>query len=174
MAISTKKQTYVYKLKKEEVQSGFPEEYDLKDENPHKRHFLMSPDFSVAVSENKFQGEKYICLTHFSKVQNVEMRLMPKSLMNTKSVFKGRKFVFFTPDLKYVGIKTNAGYYSLFRIKNCKLICNLKFDYCDFALTLGHGGFMTALGIIDVRTRTCLPWSLEALLHFSRDDIHIF
>jgi hypothetical protein len=33
---------------------------------------------------------------------------------------------------------------------------------------------MQALGIIDVRSRTCLPWKLEALVHFSRDDIHLF
>ena len=173
VAITGKKETkffltklFMKKEDDEKEESGFNlvDEYDIKAYSTRDRHMLMSPDFSTAVTENKFQGEKYICLTHLGKEDsnNVEMRLMPKSLMNTRSVFKGQKFVFFTSDFKYVGIKTNAdaGYYSLYRINNSKLICNLRYDYCDFALTLGHGGFMVALGIIDVRTRTCLPWSL--------------
>lgn len=115
---------------------------------------------------------KYICLYHLKK--EVEMILMPRQFMEHKNIFKGRLFAFFTVDSKFVGIKTNGGNFNLYRVENGKLMCSLNFEYIDFAMTLGRGGFMQAMGIIDVKSRNCSPWTLEALVHFSRDDLHLF
>ena len=33
---------------------------------------------------------------------------------------------------------------------------------------------MSAVGIIDIQTRTCMPWSIKALIQYSRHDLHLF
>ena len=33
---------------------------------------------------------------------------------------------------------------------------------------------MVAVGLIDILARKCAPWSIKALIHFSRDDLHLF
>jgi len=54
------------------------------------------------------------------------------------------------------------------------MLCSLYNDCIDIAFTMGAGGFLVAVGIIDFVTRTCAPWSIKALIHFCRHDLHLF
>jgi hypothetical protein len=31
-----------------------------------------------------------------------------------------------------------------------------------------------AVGMIDIVTRKCSPWSIKGLIHFARNDMHLF
>lgn len=53
-------------------------------------------------------------------------------------------------------------------------MCTLNFEDTDILFSKSQGGFLQAIGLIDIRARKCFPWSIKACLHFSRSDIHIF
>ena len=81
---------------------------------------------------------------------------------------------FFTIDNEYCGVKTKDQDYQLFRCRDGRLVCNLTNDYFEFAFSMGTGGFIVAVGMIDIVTRKCSPWSIKGLIHFARNDMHLF
>ena len=100
---------------------------------------------------------------------------MPIENRNKTNVWGTSELVaFFTSDNKYCGVKTKNHDYHLFRCSDGRLLCQLDHKYFEFAFSMGAGGFMVAIGLIDIMSRKACPWSIEALIHFSRDDLHLF
>jgi hypothetical protein len=50
----------------------------------------------------------------------------------------------------------------------------LDSKYFTPALSKGQGGSTVCTGIVDELSRKCLPFSIKALIHFSRDRLHLF
>jgi len=125
----------------------------------------LSPDFKYGIFEHPHEGKQWISILHLDgdNRSNI-LKLLPVSsrnytdLQNTTQLFS-----FFTSDNNFLGIKTTPNDYKLFKL-NGKLLCTLHSNYCDLALTMGGGGLITAVGIIDKKSRTCAPWSIKALI----------
>ena len=89
-----------------------------------------------------------------------------KNMMGTSNLM-----AFFTVDNKFCGVKTKTLDYQLFRCSDGHLVCTLDHRYLEFAFSLGAGGVLVVVGIIDLMTRKCAPWSIIALMAFTRDDL---
>ena len=40
-------------------------------------------------------------------------------------------------------------------------------------MTMGAGGFLVAVGILDLMSRKCMRWSIKACMHMTHDFLHI-
>jgi len=91
-----------------------------------------------------------------------------------RTLEENRLLAFYTKDNKYVGLKTAQNNYKIFRLEDGQQMCTIDSADTEICFSLSSGGFITAIGLIDIRTRQCHPWSIESCLHFSRNDIHLF
>jgi len=136
----------------------------------------MSPDFKYGIFEFKFEGQRFVSILHLegdNKGNN--FKLMPIENRNKTNEWETNELMaFFTIDNEYCGVKTRDQDYQLFRCQDGRLVCNLKHDYFEFAFSLGTGGFIVAVGLIDIVSRKCSPWSIKSLIHFARHDMHLF
>jgi hypothetical protein len=75
--------------------------------------------------------------------------------------------VFFDEQSKFVGIRCNAEKYKIYRTKDGSSVCTLNDSYFEPVLSEALGGHQVIIGIIDTNSRKYMPWSMEALIHFS-------
>ena len=179
VAISSNKKTTFFEVFTGARKStdDLPKEFrddDLGDSD-QLPELLMSPDFKYGIFEFKFEGQRFVSILHLDgPKQGNKLKLMPIEHRNKTNEWETNELMaFFTIDNKYCGIKTKDQDYQLFRCEDGRLVCNLRHNYFEFAFSLGAGGFIVAVGLIDLVSRKCTPWSIKGLIHFARHDMHL-